>query len=330
MQVTLRDIAKELDVSHATVSRVLNRKDDHLISEATRARVRQTARDMGYRPNLAARALATGRTRTVAVWMPTLYTPFYAQALNALERQITGHGYGLTIGRWPAPAAGLADLRERSAADGLLVMDLIKDSPEAPPPGAAPGLPAVFLGAHCPTDTDHVRVDLTAGAREAVRHLLAGGGRPAYLVSGPMAHPGEARYDAYLSEMAEAGQAPQVIPLPAGDRAGARMALADFLRGHPRPDGLFCQNDDVALGALRALRDRGLRVPDDVRLVGCDGIEEAEYWDPPLSTVTQPLEEVCALAWQFLARRLEEPDAPPQRATLSAQLVVRESSRPSQ
>jgi LacI family transcriptional regulator len=100
------------------------------------------------------------------------------------------------------------------------------------------------------------------------------------------------------------------------------------LAGGGGVDALFCNNDDLALGAYRGLREAGLRVPDDVMLVGCDGIEDMQFLEQPLTTIAIPVEEMCALAWRFLRRRIENPDTPLQHALLQPTLVVRESSCP--
>jgi LacI family transcriptional regulator len=141
-----------------------------------------------------------------------------------------------------------------------------------------------------------------------------------------MARSEETRFETYTAVVQESGRAPEVIAFPSACRAGARQALTDYVGAHGRPDGLLCQNDDMAVGAFRALRDLGLRVPEDVRLIGCDGIDETEYFDPPLSTIQQPIDQMCSLAWEFLERRLAEPSLAPQQVSLTTHLLVRGSS----
>jgi LacI family transcriptional regulator len=104
-----------------------------------------------------------------------------------------------------------------------------------------------------------------------------------------------------------------------------RHAVTEYVREHGPPDGIFCHNDDFAIGAYRALRDMGLRIPDDVALVGCDNLEETAYLDVPLSTIAVPTEELCRTGWEFLYRRMHDPSAPLQCAILQPQLVVRAS-----
>jgi DNA-binding LacI/PurR family transcriptional regulator len=127
--------------------------------------------------------------------------------------------------------------------------------------------------------------------------------------------------------MAEAGRPPEILLVTHHSRADARLALRKHIEARGCPDGLFCFNDDVALGASRAIRENGLRVPEDVALIGHDGIEDAEYLDCPLTTLVQPVQEMTALAWRFLRRRMDDPTLPPQQALLKTQLVVRASTQ---
>jgi LacI family transcriptional regulator len=175
---------------------------------------------------------------------------------------------------------------------------------------------------------DTVGIDLAGGARAAVQHLLdVGCCRIAYVAERMPDAGGEARHDSYTRVVERAGQPTEVILTGTQFRADVRRRLRDYLGEHGCPDGLFCTNDEVALGAYRALCDLGIRVPDDVALVGCDGIEDTEYLERPLTTIVQPVDQMCALAWQFLQRRIDDPSLPWQHALLAPQLVIRDSSR---
>ena len=327
MKTTIRDIASHLGISHATVSRVLNGRGEGFISEATRNRVFEAAKEMGYRPNAAARALVTGRTGAVAVWTHTIDSPFYAQVLHQLEEQITAHGYTLSLTRTRKPFQDLAEILETPAVDGVIAVDMLRAAGDVPVYDPNRHRPIVFLGVHSPQSADYVRVDLKTGMQEAVEHLLhAGCRRIAYIVHEEMALPGEARIDAYSTALRKAGLGLEVIALPDTSRACIREAMVRYVPAHGSPDGLLCQNDDIAIGAFRGLRDLGLRVPDDVRLIGCDGIDEIGYFDPPFSTIQQPIAQMCALAWQFLEGRLGEPSLAPQQISLPAHLLIHGSS----
>jgi LacI family transcriptional regulator len=326
MAVTIHDIATRLHLSNSTVSRVLNNKGHDFISAGTRQRVLAAARDMGYRPNPAARALVQRRTELVALWTPLPYAAYYAQiiyqittAMNAEGRDVISREAG-----WQEDAAeGVARIG-RCTVDGVIACDAnrylraLLDT--------APDTPAVGMGSYLLPACDFVTIDNTAAAREAVRHLLARGPRVVHLLPEEQLHPGEFRHDAYLEVMAAHGAPAVFLPCPAMSRAAARTAVTAYCRTHRAPQSLFCHNDEMAIGAYRALRDLGLRVPHDVALVGCDGIAEGEYLETPLTTIVQPVEEMCRLAVQFLHQRLHDPALPIQQCTLVSHLAIRGSS----
>ena len=199
-------------------------------------------------------------------------------------------------------------------------------------------LPTVSMGFFHETGGDYVGIDLASGVEQALLHLWEiGCRRIACLVDASSYYSnaqqetrmavGEERQDTYLRVLQSLGATPEFIIAPEQTRESAHDTLRAHILERGCPNGVFCINDAVADGALRALRDCGLRVPQDVAIVGCDGLRESAYAHPPLSTVAQPLTEMCALAWQFLHHRIQNPAAPPQRVVLPARLVVRESSQ---
>jgi LacI family transcriptional regulator len=115
-------------------------------------------------------------------------------------------------------------------------------------------------------------------------------------------------------------------PLTEQQRSITRQLIQDYIREHGRPDAIFCHSDDVAMGIYRGLCDMKLRVPDEVALVGCDGIQDTEYLECPLTTLVQPVTAMCATAWQFLIQRMDRPGTKPQRMKLKPKLVVRDST----
>lgn len=326
-RTTIADIARRAGVSNWTVSHVLNRRADVSIADATRARVMQAAADMGYRPNPAARALANGRTQLVALWVIAgdSYSPYFARVQYELQRRVLEGGYRALTEDVPLPDAhrrGFARLLNWPV-DGVMACDVA--GPADAYVSAAEGRPPlVSLGVWCVEAADYVRLDLAPGSRDAVRHLLTVGCRRIAFV-GPAAH--DDRAAAYEEVMREAGRPAELVHTPANDRASIRAFFHDYLMANGRPDGLFCQNDDRAIACCRALADLGLRVPEDVAVVGCDGIEETEYRTAPISTIQVPVGEMCDLAWRALRARMTDPLAPPRRHVLTPPLVVRESSR---
>ena len=328
--VTLRDIAERVGVSKMTVSAVLSGRNQNVyFSAATKQRVMDVAQELGYRPNRSARALATGRTHTVALWMMYLHPPYFARALRHLRDQAMDHHFEMVISGMKGSAEGESGFPEfsDSAVDGILAYEgpeFVNRYLEA---HAKTRPPVISLGAYYTEQADCVGLDLYPGAKAATRHLLATRpGRVAYLVSRWGNHSGDARTDAYHAAMREAGREPQIIESGDSTPAQARRVMREYVAERGCPDALFCFCDDMALGAYRALIETGRRVPDDVALIGCDGIEETEYLEKQLSTIITPTSEMCALGWRFLERRMAEPSLPRQQAILTPQLALRESS----
>ena len=322
---TLKDVAEAAGASAATVSYVLN-NSPKAISAETRARVLQAARDLGYQPNLAARTLAARHSQTVALWIANAHAPFFAEVIHAFQQQARAGGYEIIIREMAGDPSQMRNGLSGWPVDGILAFQgaayvhaFLKANP-------SPAVPFVSLGAYHEDCSDFVAIDLSAGTRDAVRHLLTQRRRVAFLLPEGGTVAGEARHAAYHAAMTEAGLPPEVITVPNKQRAEVRQALKDYIVRHGCPEGLFCYNDDMALGAYRGLCDLGLRVPDQVALVGCDGIEDTEYLEHPLSTIVQPVEEMCRLGWQFLQNRMREPALAAQRVTVTPRLLVRDSS----
>jgi DNA-binding LacI/PurR family transcriptional regulator len=340
---TRADVADKAGVSKTTVTYVLGNRYDIAIPETTRERVQAVARQLGYRPHVVAQALAHGRTNTVAVAFPVRIIAHYARVLQSFEQHTNANGYHMmasTVGH-----LSLHNVRPDLSAllnnltDGLILVDM----PGAFRPYIAELLPAekpiVSVGIFTVSGIDCVEVNLTRGAITAMEHLLAASpGRIALFGPGlanreagveTFAEEGmvDPRLFAYRHVMEQSGRPLEVISGHPTNRRASMEALHAYIARHGCPDALFCFNDEMAVSALRALRETGRRVPDDVLLIGCDGSEESEYVDPPLSTIAQPIDTMCALAWECMLNRLENPDAPRQQMSVDAELVIRGSSR---
>jgi LacI family transcriptional regulator len=317
MSITIIDIAKRLGLSDSTVSRVLNSRRSHLISEKTREKVLAAAEDMGYRPNKMASALVTGRSHTIAFWVSPERTGYYTQIMYHFQDQLKSQGYDLVmdeipLSRWPFDGIIACD-----ASPALL--DTLEQQPQF-------RVPVVSVGAYYWKNMDFVGIDLYAGATEAMKHLLSSGRRRIAFVTFNTS-PSEARFAAYTALMKEAGREPEIIQLPNSQRAPARQAIREYVQSKGCPEGIFCCNDNLAIGTHRGLRDAGIRMPEDTALVGCDGIEDTEYHDPPISTIDMGLGEMCRRGCEFLLRRIHEPASELQQAILKPTLVIRESSK---
>ena len=307
-----------------TVSDALN--DTRRVAPATREKVKQIAKEMNYSPNLAARALVTGRTGVIAVVCGSMNEPYYANMVNAIEKQLHLDGYRVMLCRTPSQFKEI-DILSNILVDGAIVVDNYYMASEF---NAHLAIPCVSIGTFQPPFSDYVIIDLTEGVEEAVQTMIkAGRQRIAYLVTATyMGDAAEVRARAYFSVIAGTAQSPEIINVKTDVAGEVKSRFQTYIEENGCPDALLCQNDETAMCAYSVLRDCGYRIPEDVLLVGCDGQLHMEYFDPPLSTVAQPIEEMCETAWRFLRHRIAQPDAPPQHATFQGKLEVRRSLMP--
>lgn len=334
--VTLHDVAQRAGVHVMTVSNAL--KGTGRMTDTTRDNICRIAAELNYKPNRAARALVTGRTGAVAVVTGPVSEHFYAHVVHLLERELAASQTQMLFMCSRPPEREMEFLIQSGMVDGLIAIDAFSELRALSSTQGAI-LPCVYAGVLRPElapslAVDSIAVDLSGAAHDAVQALLDSGcERVAYLVSNEgMARSEDVRARTYLAAMERAGRTLEIINVDIGTdtsrRDLTRTRLAEHLRKHKAPDGLLCQNDEMAMSAYRALRDVGLRVPDDVRLIGCDGLADLDYFDPPIATIVQPVEEMCALAWKFLQIRLAQPEVPLQRAVLNAHLQKRASLAP--
>lgn len=343
-RVTLREVAGAAGVSPATASVVLNGRDATVgISAGTRAAVLATAQRLGYRPNHAAKSLRQRRTDVVALLVSTLLNPFFTDIAAAARSATEARRYELdVIEVGGLAAAGRALERLGSGrADGVILATGERSVGNA---GAEPlldlarrGLPTVMaLGDGAALGFPAVRMDDEAGAYLATTHLLRlGHRRIAHLTSSytdllgdpPAATASHERYRGYRRALADAG-----VPFePAWLVQGRPIADGEDLVGTllarpgPRPTAAFVFNDLLAIGALRALRRAGVRLPDDLAVVGVDGIDFGRYTAPELTTVDHPRAELGRLAVEMLFAVLDGGRPDPMEVVLPVRLLVRES-----
>ncbi|MGW1269176.1 LacI family DNA-binding transcriptional regulator [Streptomyces sp. NPDC002491] len=329
---TMADVARQAGVSHQTVSRVLG--DHPNVREETRARVLRAIEEMGYRRNFSARALATRRTRTLGVVASdtTLYGP--ASTLFALEEAARSEGYLVsTVSLRKLTMETLSEALDHLSEGG--VEGVVAIAPQRSAVDALAELrrpfPVVIVGSGSGVDIPAVSVDQHLGAQLATGHLLAAGHRSVWHLAGPEDWQEAAdRAAGWRATLEAAGVEPPMTlsgdwsPL-SGYRAG--QELAGWVgRGLT---AVFAANDQMALGVLRALREAGVRTPQDVAVVGFDDIPESEYFAPPLTTVRQ---DFAAVGRRGIALLLELIEGPPPAATpriaIEPQLVVRASTFP--
>jgi len=329
---TLRDVAERVGVSVQTVSAVVNDKPG--ITAETRARVLRAVQELGYRPYSIARSLRTGQTRTLALIVPDIANPFCATLASVSEDYAHRFGYNLTVHNTHDDAARethhLQSLTQRwtdgvlfmAAEDRMASLDILQ----------AAGIPAVAVD-HIPLDYGGpgVKIDNVRAGRIAAEHLLDLGHTRIAHITGPL------RLDLARDRMAGFQQAIAARGLdPAPHASGARGwrcasgfdAMRELLACQPRPTAVFAANDRMAIGALSALHQAGLRAPDDVSIVGLDDIEVAAYQTPPLTTISQPFAEMATLALQILLALIEHGEAAQPRVVIDPVLIVRQSAAP--
>jgi DNA-binding LacI/PurR family transcriptional regulator len=335
-KVTLEEVAQAAGVSRATASRVLT--SDPRVSPDARRAVERAASKLGYVPNQAGRALATGRSDAIAlvVFEPTTLLfgdPFFPRLIRGLGDVLTSRDMQLIL---LAPqSAPDADRVERYVAAGHVDGALLVSLPSSHPlPGrlAARGIPLVIGGR--PTEPDrysHVDVDNVAGAAHAVAHLVAGGRRTIATVTGRKdVAAGQDRLRGYQEGLRTAGIPADDALVEAGDftRDGGARAMRFLLIKRPRLDAVFVASDLMAVGVLQALAEAGRRVPEDVAVVGYDDDPMAAALQPPLSSVRQPIEEMGREMARLLMDAVHSPDRPPRKVLLTTRLEVRFSSAP--
>jgi DNA-binding LacI/PurR family transcriptional regulator len=330
---TLDQVAERAGVGRGTVSRVINGSPQ--VSEHTRRAVEAAVAELGYVPNLAARALVTRRTDAVALVISeseerVFGEPFFAGVVRGISAGVTAAGRQLVL----AFAAGEDRPLERyltpQHVDGVLLVSLHGDDP-LPEVLRNRGLPVV-LGGRPPSGYGgaYIDVDNIGGARAGVAHLIARGRRRIATISGPHdMGAGQDRLAGYRSALAAAGLVEDPALVVEGDfsEISGLQATRDLLARRPDVDAVFAANDLMAIGALRALREAGRRVPEDVAVVGFDDAPLSRWTEPPLSTVRQPVDEMGREMAEMLIRLISGVDADAHRsAVLPTELVVRASS----
>ena len=329
LKVTIRDVAREAGVSVATVSRVLN--DSGPVSEAARARILDIAKRLRYAPNEAARTLISSRTSTLGVILPDLHGEFFSEVIRGLDQAAKASGYHLLVsGSHNDCAETAAALRAmRGRVDGLVLM-----APDANTAGVAAGIPdgvpVVLL--NCPTvdgRADSIEIDNYGGAYAMVQHLAGVTRRDVAVIAGtPNNRDAAERLRGYRDALRDIG----IEPCPEWELAGGFTeasgyeAARRFLALRQRPPALFASNDSMAIGALSALHEAGMHVPNDVAVGGFDDIPMARYTSPPLTSVRVPMGELGAKAVGLLVVAVgTEGRHDARRETLPTTLVVRAS-----
>jgi LacI family repressor for deo operon, udp, cdd, tsx, nupC, and nupG len=332
MAVSLKDVATLAGVSIKTVSNVVN--DYPYVSTLTRARVKAAIEHLGYRPNLAARNLRTRRTGMLALAIPQLDNAYFAELARDVVDVARDNGYTVLIDRTDGDSTQERELLDSIGArvDGIIFGPLALSPREL---AAYPGkTPLVLLGERVSRwSADHVGADSVAMASCAVQHLISlGRQRIAAVGHQPQrwASTSRQRLAGYRKTLRAAGLPTDprwVVPTPTHFRRHGVDAANTLLALENPPDAIFCFNDPLALGVLRRLHEVGVRVPDDIAVVGVDDIEDGRFSVPTLTTVAPDKREIAARAVGLVLERInDESDEPPREVVVEHHLRIREST----
>ncbi|MFN7994584.1 MAG: LacI family DNA-binding transcriptional regulator [Bryobacteraceae bacterium] len=335
MPVRLKDIAADLGVSVVTVSKVLRNHSD--IGEETRRRVLERIKELNYQPNLTARALVTGRTYVIGLVVPDLVHPFFAEVAKSLSAALSNHGYSLIIASSDEdPDVEAREIEHLIARrmDALVIASAQTTStaftrleqqktPYILIDRRFHNLPANFVG-----------VDDEAVGRIATEHLIAVGCRRVAHIRGPQVSTALGRLRGYERALQghRLGLNPEFIPaLTTGDADSderGRVAMRQLLSLDPRPDGVFCYNDPTAMGAMDAILEAGLSVPDDLAVIGAGNVRYGAFLRVPLSTVDQQSIGIGDQTARLVLKLIQaSTHAAPKSILLGPKLIVRASTR---
>jgi LacI family transcriptional regulator len=332
--VTIKDLARRLNVSVATVSRALRGLPD--IHPDTRQAILDLAREWDYQPNQLATSLVKSRTRTIGVIVPNLGYYFFSSAINGMEEVAYGAGYSVLLTQskesYERELTNLQDLA-RGQVDGLIV-SISRETADYEHFRRLQrrGVPLVLFDRDCEAlDVPKVLIDNRAAARQATDHLLENGCRRIAVLAGPayLALTIQ-RLRGYRDALEARGLPFDETLIAYGDYSQVNaVELTHHLMGLPDPpDGILGLSDRIAVGAMIALKQRGARIPDEVALVGFNNEPMSHLLSPGLTSVAQPVEDIGREAARLLLAQLQSPDPlPPTVRVLPTHLVVRESSK---
>lgn len=327
--VSIKDIARAAQVSHSTVSRALS--NSPLVNPRTAERVRQIAEEHGFRVSAVARSLATRRTHTIGVVVTSIADPFVAEVVDGVEERALANGYSVILANCHADPAvemrAVQSFHDRRT-DGILVT-ASRVGARYMPLLSERQVPIVLINNQHPGEFVYsVTIDNPLLAREATEHLIELGHRRIGYIGDRFGFQSDTeRFAGYrdVIEQADLGFDPDLVVHGDGTPEGGASGLNRLLSLADPPTAVFCYNDLEAMGALHAARAHGLRVPEDVSVVGVDDVYLAAYTDPPLTTMRQPKRQMGCLAAQLLLDLLTGAKAET-RNVVPAELVVRGST----
>ncbi|WP_119469184.1 substrate-binding domain-containing protein [Vibrio cholerae] len=329
---TMKDIARLAGVSTSTVSHVINKS--RFVSDEIAERVNNAAQQLNYAPSALARSLKMNRTKTIGMLVTTSTTPFFGEVVKGVERSCYHQGYNLilcnTEGDNQRMKASINTLLQKRV-DGLLLMCSTLEGERLDVFDRYPDIPIVVMDwGPILFASDKIQDNSLQGGYMAAKHLIECGHKEIGCITGPLIrHQAQMRYEGYKRALAEAGIAinPDWIVESDFECEGGYQAFEKLYQRGKLPSALFVSNDMMAMGVIQAASQRGLRVPDDLSLIGYDDVHIAKFMTPALTTIHQPKYRLGKAAVDTLLYRLENPDTTAQVVQLEPTLVVRNSVR---
>ena len=332
MPVSIRDVAERANVSRGTVSHVLNGRTAARIAPETQERVRQAARDLGYVPNQMAKSLFRGKTHLIGVVATGILNPFYAELTGASETAIAEAGYRrLVDASAPYVAKARPEILSVWPVDGILMHGAIGRAAEGILGARVVHVPVVYLDSPADSQHDTVQFDLAPAITDAAAQMLAKGHTRFGIVS-PYDQFDllvKQRYQPLYNACHTINTRPHHFKLKDDSRRAAFQLGIDIaeIPSTTRPTILFCHSDHLAIGVYNGLVRSGLRVPEDISVIGVDGITETDCMDRLLSTIRHPVDELCKLAVDMLRERIDaKVTSGPRHVTVPSVFLARETT----
>lgn len=332
--VSIKDIARAAKVSHPTVSRALS--NSPLVKGETAKRIRQIAASLGYRPSAIARSLATKRTKTIGVVVTSIADPFIADVVSGVEEAANDHGYSVFLANSnanPDREVKVVHSFHERRVDGILVTASRVGALYVPLLSQLK-VPIVLINNQHPDETDEfiysVTIDNIKASTEVMRHLIGlGHKRIAYIGDRGGFQSDIERLAGYKQALAFAKYPflPELVVHGDGKPEGGGQAMERLLALPNPPTAVFCYNDMSALGALRALHSHGIKVPQELSLVGFDDLAIASYTSPLLTTVSQPKQQMGRMAMEIMIKLLSRIDSKT-NIKVEGKLIIRDSTAP--
>ena len=327
-RITIRDVAARAGVSHQTVSRVINKSER--VNEKTRVKVDAAIEELGYQPNAIARYMAKGSTRTLACFSPNLTDYTYASIIEGAEYEARQAGYFLMTASAPNPETFttlVSQLIASRRTEGLLLINPYVDDRYNQIPQDSP---VVYVGARSSQSSmDSVFLDDEEAGRIATQHLVDLGHAQIALITGPMEEDCSCdRLNGYKSILLSAGIEANSALIKEGDWSASTgyQAVQELFADGVNFSAIFAQNDRMAVGAIKALKENGCQIPEDVSVVGFDDMPLASYYDTPLTTIRQDTFRMGREAAKLLIRAIETPEKQRRDYPMPVELVLRKST----